>query len=71
MANREGRKTVAAELPDELYAKLAWAIGKRPELKRMSDVLRLLLTEGFEQTLGMEYRIEQRKQARAAKKATA
>ena len=71
MANREGRKTVAAELPVELYDKLFWAIGKRPELKRMSDVLRLLLTEGFEQTLAMEYRMEQRKQARAAKKATA
>ena len=71
MANREGRKTVAAELPDDLYAKLAWAIGKRPELKRMSDVLRMILNEGFEATLGTEYKVEQRRQARAAKKVTA
>lgn len=74
MANREGRKTVAAELPVELYEKLMWCIGKKnpvtdEPMKRMSDVMRFFLHDAFNQTFYNDWAAEQRKAARAAKKA--
>jgi hypothetical protein len=80
MANREGRKTVAAELPDDLYQRLEWCIGRTPAddptvvLKRMSDVIRWMLDDSFTNCFDAAYQIERKaaeaKAKREAKKAT-
>ena len=78
MANREGRKTVAAELPDDLYTRLEWCIGRTPPddtvvLKRMSDVIRWMLDDSFTNCFDAAYQIERKaaeaKAKREAKKA--
>jgi hypothetical protein len=78
MANREGRKTVAAELPDDLYQRLEWCIGRTPPgddvvLKRMSDVIRWMLDDSFTNCFDAAYQIERKaaeaKAKREAKKA--
>jgi len=78
MANREGRKTVAAELPDDLYTRLEWCIGRTPPsddvvLKRMSDVIRWMLDDSFTNCFDAAYQIERKaaeaKTRREAKKA--
>jgi hypothetical protein len=81
MANREGRKTVAAELPDDLYTRLEWCIGRSPEndptvvLKRMSDVIRWMLDDSFTNCFDAAYQTERKaaeaKARREAKKAAA
>lgn len=80
MANREGRKTVAAELPDDLYIRLEWCIGRTPPddtvvLKRMSDVIRWMLDDSFTNCFDAAYQIERKaaeaKAKREAKKAAA
>ena len=80
MANREGRKTVAAELPDDLYHRLEWCIGRTPPddtvvLKRMSDVIRWMLDDSFTNCFDAAYQIERKaaeaKAKREAKKAAA
>ena len=76
MANREGRKTVAAELPVELYEKLMWCVGKKnpatdQPMKRMSDVLRFLLEDSFSQVFNNDWVAEQpRSRAGCASKRT-
>lgn len=75
MANREGKKTVAVEIPIELYDKLEWAIGKQPaglpntNTKRMSDVLRFVIAKGFDHQFGGQHHEETRKAAAVAKRA--
>ena len=79
MANREGRKTVAAELPVDLYERLEWCVGRTPEkdptivLKRMSDVIRWMLDESFTACFDSEFQRERKtteaKAKREAKKA--
>lgn len=74
MANREGKKTVAAEIPQDLYDRLEWCIGRTaPQesfvLKRMSDVIRWMLDESFHNNFHVEYAAEQKKAAAAAKRA--
>lgn len=76
MANREGRKTVAVELPQELYEQLAWIVGKDPDhegtpLKRMSDVLRYMLRDswGNHPAFHLVYTAEKKKAEAAAKRA--
>ncbi len=80
MANREGRKTVAAELPDDLYQRLEWCIGRTPPgddvvLKRMSDVIRWMLDDSFTNCFDAAYQIERKaaeaRAKREAKKAAA
>ena len=73
MANREGRKTVAAELPDDLYIRLEWCVGRTPPgddtpLKRMSDVIRWMLDDSFTNCFDAEYQAEMKKAAAAAKR---
>ena len=81
MANREGRKTVAAELPDDLYKRMQWCIGKElfagegVTFKRMSDVIRWMLDESFHQNFDDAFQAERKaaeaKAKREAKKAAA
>lgn len=74
MANREGRKTIAAELPVELYERLKWCVGRTAPgdsvtLKRMSDVIRWMLDESFHNNFHIEFTAERKKAAAAANRA--